>query len=62
MNDGHGFIKTGTLTATVLSVPRVLPRRRTAAVGATVVITGTSLTGATAVTFSGPVTVTPRAR
>ena len=59
VTDGHGFSRTSTHTATVQSVPRVLSVPAPAAVGTTVVITGSSLTGASAVTFSGPVTVTP---
>ena len=60
VTDGHGFTRTGTHTATVLSVPRITSvSPGVAPVGATVVISGMSLANASAVTFSGPVTVAP---
>src|SRR5207245_9366572 len=47
---------------TVLQPPRATAfMPAAAAIGTTVVITGTNLTGATDVTFTGPVTVTPTA-
>jgi hypothetical protein len=62
VSDGHGFTKSGTHTATVLSVPRIVSVTPAAApVGAAVVISGMSVIGASSVTFSGPVTVTPTA-
>jgi len=60
VNDGHGFTKTGTHSATVLSVPRVTSVAPSPSpVDSTVTIAGTSLAGATSVTFAGPVTVSP---
>ena len=60
VNDGHGFTKTGTHSATVVSVPRVTSVAPSPSpVDSTVTIVGTSLAGATSVTFAGPVTVSP---
>jgi hypothetical protein len=60
VRDGHGFSKVGTHVQTVLSVPRITSLAPAAAsVGASLVITGTSLTGTTGVTFGGGVTVVP---
>ncbi|MET0487614.1 MAG: S8 family serine peptidase, partial [Candidatus Rokuibacteriota bacterium] len=62
LSDGHGLTKLATVTETVVSVPRITSVAPAAApVGASVVVTGMSLLGATNVTFSGPVTVTPTA-
>ena len=60
VNDGHGFTRTGTHSATVVSVPRVTSVAPSPSpVDSTVTIVGTSLAGATSVTFAGPVTVSP---
>ena len=58
VTDGHGLTRTSAYTATVLSVPKITSLSPGAAtVGASVVIRGMSLVGATVVTFNGPVTV-----
>jgi len=60
VSDGHGFSKVATHVQTVLSIPRITSLAPSAAaVGASVVITGASLTGTTDVTFGGGVTVAP---
>lgn len=59
VSDGHGFSKSATHTETVLSVPRITSLTPVmGSVGTSVTIAGMSLTGATAVTFAGPVTMT----
>ena len=62
VSDGEGLTRSATHTETVLSTPRLLSvKPPSAQVGASIVISGASLSGATAVTFSGPVTVVPTA-
>jgi hypothetical protein len=60
VSDGTGSTATGTHTATVLSTPRVTSFAPSSVpVGGLLTINGSSLAGATEVTFAGPVTVVP---
>ena len=60
VSDGHGLSKSGTWTETVRSVARVTSVAPAAApVGATIVISGKSLTDTSLVTFGGAVSAAP---